>query len=287
MPAPQGTHFILTIPFRALETIPQPHDELVYLKGQREIGEGGYEHWQLVASFKPKVTITKVKSFFCREAHVELTRSAAAGEYVWKEDTRVEGTQFEYGRRPFKVNSKVDWDAAWEAATKGDFAAVPAGVRVRCYAALSKIRTDHLRPPRRDNIIVKCFWGGTGLGKTRRAWFEAGEEAYVKDPNTKWWDGYDGHKRVIIDEFTGLISISHILRWFDRYPVIVETKGGAKPLLAEEFWVTSNIDPRNWYDSINEEQKRALLRRMQVTEFVFEWTPPAPANELEELLNIF
>jgi len=35
--------------------------------------------------------------------HWELSRSDAAAEYVWKEDTRVPGTQFEFGSRPFQT----------------------------------------------------------------------------------------------------------------------------------------------------------------------------------------
>jgi len=35
-------------------------------------------------------------------------------------------------------------------------------------------------------------------------------------------DGYRGQEHVVFDEFRGGIDISHVLRWFDRYPVIVE-----------------------------------------------------------------
>lgn len=287
MPSLQGRYFLLTIPYTALTYIPDPKDELAYVKGQREVGESGYEHWQLVAYFSKKVTITRVKEFFCEQAHVELSKSKAAEEYVWKEQSRVEGTQFERGKRPFKCNSKVDWDAAFEAAKSGDFDSIPAGVRLRCYNSITKVRRDNIKPPKRPGTKVKCYWGGTGLGKTRKAWYEAGEEAYVKDPNTKWWDGYNGQKRVIIDEFTGLISISHILRWLDMYPVIVETKGSAMPLLADEFWITSNIDPRLWYADINEEQKKALLRRMEVTHFVYEWTPPPTEDNADISFDFF
>lgn len=283
MPSPQARYFILTIPVSALPIIPQPRDELVYLKGQKEIGAGGYEHWQLVCSFNKKVTIIKCKSYFCREAHVELSRSAAAEQYVWKEDTRVAGSQFEYGAPPFNPSRKIDWEKQRDLAKANRLEEIDAGVYVRSYSSLKRIAADNMVCPSRPNVRVKCFWGGTGLGKSRRAWFEAGENAYTKDPNTKWWDGYRGQKRVIIDEFTGLISINHVLRWLDRYPVQVEQKGGACPLIADEFWITSNVDPRLWYQDINEEQKRALLRRMEVVQFVFEWRPPSLLDEVLEL----
>jgi len=111
------------------------------------------------------------------------------------------------------------------------------------------------------------FWGKTGSGKTFRAWEEAGADAYPKDPNTKWWNGYQGQGHVIMDEFRGSISISHLLRWIDNYPVYVETKGASMPLNASKFWITSNLPPEQWYQDIDGPTRNALLRRLEVTEF--------------------
>lgn len=108
---------------------------------------------------------------------------------------------------------------------------------------------------------VHVFWGATGTGKTRRAWEEAGNLAYPKVPATKFWDGYQGQSNVIIDEFCGQIDITNLLRWCDRYPCIVEIKGSATVLRAERIWITSNLDPSDWYPNATEEQRRALRRR--------------------------
>jgi len=111
------------------------------------------------------------------------------------------------------------------------------------------------------------FWGRTGTGKSHRAWDQAGAQAYVKDPRTKWWCGYRGQENVIIDEFRGVIDISHLLRWLDRYPVLVEVKGGSRPLCARKFWITSNLDPREWYPGLDADTLAALLRRLNITHF--------------------
>lgn len=87
-------------------------------------------------------------------------------------------------------------------------------------------------------------------------------EAYAKDPRSKWWCGYQGQEHVIIDEFRGGIDISHMLRWLDRYPVCVETKGGSVPLCATKFWITSNLEPKEWYKEIDEATLLALERRL-------------------------
>ena len=113
---------------------------------------------------------------------------------------------------------------------------------------------------------IKVFWGPTGTGKSRRAWDEAGMDSFPKDPRTKFWDGYNNHKHVVMDEFRGDIDIAHMLRWCDRYPVIVEIKGASVILVATNIWITSNIRPEAWYPMIDAQSLEALLRRLDITE---------------------
>jgi len=134
------------------------------------------------------------------------------------------------------------------------------------YRTLRTISSDFAKTRGMERECM-VFWGKTGSGKSRRAWEEAGVEAYSKDPRTKFWCGYDGEENVIIDEFRGGIDISHLLRWTDRYPVRVELKGSSRPLNAKKIWITSNLSPVMWYPLIDEETLAALMRRMVVTEF--------------------
>lgn len=280
MPAQKARYWLLTIPLNSGYE-PELKNNLIYLKGQKEIGAGGYEHWQLLAVFDKQVTMMQAKLHFCVTAHLEASRSAAANEYVWKDDTSVAGSRFELGALPFKRNSKTDWDKVLTDAKAGRLDDIPADVLVRNYTSLKRIRIDNAVPPFRHDVVVKCYWGGSGLGKTRRAWFEASDDVYVKDPCTKWWDGYKGQKNVIIDEFTGVINIAHILKWLDRYPCFAEVKGFSTPLLATNFWITSNIDPRDWYADINAEQRNGLIRRMNITHFLGPWTPPTEQTSID------
>lgn len=199
--------------------------------------------------------------------HHELTRSAAADEYVWKEETRIEGTQFELGTRPFRRNVKGDWERIWELAKAASIEAIEPSVRIQHYRTLRAISSDYAKPA---GMVRTCFvfWGATGTGKSRRAWEEAGVDAYPKDPRTKWWDGYAGQRHVVIDEFRGIIDIAHMLRWLDRYPVLVEVKGSSVVLKASTIWITSNLDPRYWYDGLDDATRNALLRRLNITHFV-------------------
>lgn len=70
-----------------------------------------------------------------------------------------------------------------------------------------------------------------------------------------------------MDEFRGGIDVAHLLRWLDRYPCCVETKGSSRPLLARKIWITSNLDPRQWYPDLDEDTRAALLRRLNITHF--------------------
>lgn len=170
------------------------------------------------------------------------------------------------GSKPFRRNSATDWESVWTSAVAGDLSRIPANVRVVSYRTLRAIASDHAtcRPIVREVFV---FWGRTGTGKSRRAWEEAGMDAYAKDPRSKFWDGYVDQKNVVVDEFRGGIDISHLLRWCDRYPVRVEIKGSSRPLVADAMWITSNICPRAWYPETDGETMEALLRRLTVTQF--------------------
>lgn len=261
----QGIYWIITLSCEICPTAPRLLPEICWVKGQQERGDGGFLHWQFVVGFHQKASLRAVSRLF-PGCHAELTRSSAAETYVWKEDTRVPESQFELGTRPFKRSDSKDWEKIWDAATKGDLLAIPADVRVRCYGTLRRIAGDFAQPSAIEKV-VNVFWGLTGTGKSRRAWDEAGMDAYTKDPRTKFWCGYQGQRHVVFDEFRGAIDVAHLLRWLDRYPVIVETKGGSICLQAISFWFTSNIHPNDWYPELDQPTKDALIRRLNITHF--------------------
>lgn len=187
-----------------------------------------------------------------------------AEEYVWKEDTRV-GEQFEFGSRLLKRNCEKDWDKIKEEAMQGKLQEIPADIFIRYYSSLTRIAADFAKPVGVAREVW-VFYGPTGSGKSRRAFEEAGEFAYPKDPRSKFWYGYQGQENVVIDEFRGGIDISHMLRWLDRYPVMVEIKGSSRSLNARKLWITSNLHPESWYPDLDRDTYRALERRLVIEE---------------------
>lgn len=214
-------------------------------------------------AFKTKQRLRGVRDIF-GPYHAESTRSDAAFEYVWKDDTRVAGTQFELGQRPVRRANGEDMARVVVAAKSGRWADVPPDILVRYYGNLRRISADFSEVHGNEKH-VSVYWGATGTGKSRRAWTEY-PDAYSKDPLTKFWCGYQAQQTVIIDEFRGVISIAHMLRWLDRYPVRVEVKGSSVGLAATRIIITSNLDPRNWYPDLDAETLAALMRRFTVVE---------------------
>lgn len=262
----QGVFWLLTVPENDFNPTTL-HTDLSWCKGQLEEGsETGYRHWQIICAFKSKKSLSSVKKIFGDKCHGELSRSEAANDYVHKEETACPGTRFELGSKPIRRNSKVDWESVWTAAQSGNIISIPAHVRITSYRTIRAISSDYSRPIPMEREC-KVFWGKSGTGKSRRAWGEAGMEAYCKDPRSKFWDGYQVEENVVIDEFRGGIDISHLLRWLDRYPVRVEIKGSSRPLLAKRIWITSNVRPEQWYPDLDADTLEALMRRLEVTEF--------------------
>lgn len=254
----------MTIPHNAF--LPYRPPSVAYIRGQLERGgDTGYLHWQVLVVFEAKRRLGYVTATFGPGIHAEPSKSDAADAYVWKEDTAVDGTRFELGAKPVDRSKPKDWECIRQSARDGRLDDIPADVYVRNYNSLKRIAVDHLRPTTNERKVF-VLWGATNLGKSHRVWEHAGLDAYPKDPRTKYWDGYRGHPRVVIDEFRGSIDIAHLLRWFDKYPVIVEVKGSSVVLCAEVIYITSNLSPIYWYPDLDPATYAALLRRLTIIE---------------------
>lgn len=183
------------------------------------------------------------------KVHVEIVKiNNGADAYCMKEDTRIEGP-WEFGVKPVKRNSKVDWESVYEEAKAGNFEKIPADIKVKHYGNLCKIAKDSLVI--RDSDMLRGTWiyGRAGIGKSRKA--REGDIPFYPKLCNKWWDGYKGEGKVIMDDF-GIehkVLAQQLKIWSDRYGCVLETKGGALTDRYTDFIVTSQYTIEEiWYD---------------------------------------
>ena len=92
----QGLYWLCTIPEANFAPDGPWQQSVAYLRGQLEVGhQSGFRHWQLLVVLSRKGSIRAMQKIFGSAGHYELSRSEAAADYVWKEDTMVAGTRFE------------------------------------------------------------------------------------------------------------------------------------------------------------------------------------------------
>lgn len=264
MPTVQARYWLATLSARNNVWTPHLPDGITAIRGQLERGEqDGYMHWQLAIYCAKRIGFGALKSKFPADIHLEKARNErACFDYVHKDDTCADvDSRFHFGEFALRRNNATDWAAVRTNAISGNFDNIPNDVFVRYYGNLKRIHSDNMVLFERPDIQVFLYWGEPGSGKTRRAFTEASEDVYVKNPCTKWWDGYRGQSDVLIDDFDGKsIRPAYLKVWLDRYKCSVEIKGGTLPLCATRIWITSNFSLAEWFD--NEVDRVAIRRRI-------------------------
>jgi len=112
--------------------------------------------------------------------------------------------------------------------------------------------------PRNWEMDIEVIFGPTGTGKSKYC-NDAFPDCYWKQRG-KWWDNYAHQEVVCLDEFYGWLQWDVLLRLCDRYPLLVETKGGQVQFASKKIVFTSNTEPSRWYKDMYFE---AFIRRVK------------------------
>jgi RNA helicase./Putative viral replication protein. len=241
---------------------------------QLERGEAtGTIHYQGYLELKTPVRLAALKNWL-PTAHWEkrMGTRLQAIQYCMKEDTRLTGTQpitfgiegslDDYVRSLTECPSSHSQTNLLElkgmidsGCTEIQLAEHDFNNWARHFRALERyrmLRTVGRSEPSEVIVVV----GPTGTGKSRLAMEY--ENSYWKQKSI-WWDGYSNQDTVILDEFYGWLPWDTLLRLCDRYPLLVETKGGQTQFTSKRIIITSNLPPARWYKN---QYMEALYRRI-------------------------
>ena len=109
-----------------------------------------------------------------------------------------------------------------------------------------------------DYMPKTCYWiiGKTGIGKSRWVRDNYPSQFYNK-PQSKWWDGYNGEKIVLLDDFDlrGDCLGHHLKIWADCYSFTAEIKGGTIKPVFTHFIITSQYSPADIFCQGTNEEK--------------------------------
>ncbi len=247
---------------------------VAYITWQAERGKNLTLHLQGYLELKSSQYMSYLSTHVCARGHFEVRRGTQEEAicYCRKEEGR-QGGPWELGvlskGRGDRIDIAIFRDAIiggmraadlWTSYPK-EMAKFP-----RMYNALKST----LRPRRTTELWVTLLYGKTGRGKTRMIydkWEDDDEFWRWSCPNTTvWFDGYDGHQLVLLDDFAGRsskMSLVMLLQVLDRYPIMLPVKGSFVWWCPSNIAITTNIHPKDWYKyDGREEQYKALRRRI-------------------------
>lgn len=169
--------------------------------------------------------------------------------YCTKTASRVDGP-WEFGK-PKSQGQRTDLMAVKQMIEDGSSERQVLDQYYGLWMRYAKNIRHHIRmvqPQRTWKTEVFVVIGTPGTGKSHWA-NEQGENCYFKQ-RSNWWDGYEGQETVIIDDFYAWLPFDLLLRICDKWPLLVETKGGQVNFTAKKIIFTSNQEPDEWYTNI-------------------------------------
>lgn len=222
----------------------------------REKGESGTPHLQGYIQMKQSQTLAYMKKHVHATAHFEVARGTPVQNYEY---CTKDGDFWTFGEVP-KQGKRTDIETVKQIISDGGSMKDVLQEATSYQAAkFGELLLKYKEPPRLQQVKVYWFYGPTGSGKTKEA-FNLCPEAYWQN-STKWWDGYDGEKEVIMDDWRQEgWTIESLLRMWQPYPCRIETKGSTRQLQATTFIITTPNHPQELH--FPGEDLQQLLRRI-------------------------
>jgi len=170
---------------------------------------------------------------------------------------------------PKKQGQRSDIDIVREQLAEGaNIRSVIQTARSHQSIKIADIWFKYFEKPRNWKTKVTWIYGSSGVGKTRLATERCeGHDIYMCMENTKWFEGYDGHSHVIVDDIReGDYKFQTLIKMIDRYEFRVECKNGSRQFLAKEIYITAPKHPKVMFEFSGEDTYQ-LIRR--IDEIIF------------------
>lgn len=235
--------------------------------GEETCPTSGRTHYQGWVQFVHPKEMHWVKRYFgCRKIHIEPCRGSPAQNetYCRKEGTfRSMGAFTTQGARSDIENVKRMID---NGCGMLDVARSNIGLFMRYHKGFSKydelVKKASTRTFR--EIVCTLVTGPTGTGKTRTAMGDGMGVYKIQGADIgKWWDGYEGERKLVIDEYANNVSIDKLLPVLDGYHLRLPIKGGFTYAAWTEVWITTNL--RHLHERASQAHRDALARRITNT----------------------
>jgi len=287
------------IAFKAFAT----SEKVKYSIAAFEIGESGTPHIQAYFQLKAKMNFNTFKSHV-PGAHIESAKGTGPRNKEYCSKGRQPHTEWEalgisgpnYGKdvNIFFEHGEMKTQGertdlaeiaqmTIDGASIQDIAMLQPETFIKFHKGILAHRAAVAQPRSTDTakeVIVHI--GSTGTGKTKTA-FEEHPDAHIQGNECgKWFDGYDQHKVVILEEFRGQLPFGYLLRLTDRYPMKVEFKGGMTEFIADKIIITAPEHPGLWYAKLEQRDGKMAQFKRRITKILEFHTFGQPPIDITE-----
>ncbi len=115
----------------------------------------------------------------------------------------------------------------------------------------------------RRELEVTLITGPTGIGKTTMAVGKNDSDTYLIDGcDLRWWDGYEGQRRLVIDEYNNNVPIETLLKLLDGQQKRLAIKGGFTYAAWTTVYITTNLHDVELHSNAKPAHRAALDRRI-------------------------
>lgn len=256
---------------------------ILYMSCTKEIGKEGTVHFHLfILAYQALWRTSLQKLFphadirFCnQEPKVidDYIKKTGKQEGTEKEETRIDGYQFEWGEIPVKRQGKrTDLDKLKSLILDGKSNAEIYNINadyMKYCNSIDRVRndllTDKYKKTWRD-LEVHYIFGKSGTGKTRYVMEKYGyENVYRITDYDHPWDGYNNQKVVVFEEFRSSLKIQDMLNYLDGYPLSLPSRYANRQACFVIVYIITNIGIEEQFASVQEnhlETYQAFLRRI-------------------------